>query len=326
MTEITEETGLPLDTPAEWFARMQGQPSHDDELAFTAWLAGSPERRDAYRALETGWTELGLVAQDETVLRLRAETLNRISGRAPPRRLPGRAMGAVAATVVLVALTGFGWWKHTAPIIHRTEAGERLTVTLTDGSQVDLAPRSRLKVRITDDERRVELDQGQAYFVVAHDATPFRVYAGDRTVTALGTQFQVSREGKAASVVLVEGSVRVAPTASAAGRSVVLKPGQGVSGPMPMAQPRTVDREVETAWRSGRLVFRDRPLSEVVASFNRLSAAPLEIGDPIVAGRRVSGSFRYDGVDQFSRALEVGFGVKVRATPDGRRVITDAAA
>lgn len=324
MTQADEESPLPPETSAEWFARMQGQPTPDDEMAFAAWLAGSPERHAAYRALETNWAELGLVSQNETLLRLRAETLARVATPSPLRRAPLRA-AAIAASVAIATIFGIGWWRHTAPSVYRTQAGERLAVTLADDSQVDLAPRSRVKVQITGDERRVILDEGQAYFVVAHGATPFRVHAGNRTVTALGTQFQVRREGEAAAVVLVEGSVRVSPATAGLGETVVLKPGEGVSGPT-TARPRVVDREVETAWRSGRLVFRDRPLSEVVASFNRVSAATLEIGDPAIAGRRVSGSFRYDGVDQFAQALEAGFALRVRTTADGRRVITDAAA
>src|SRR5690606_27077091 len=54
------------------------------------------------------------------------------------------------------------------------------------------------------------LDKGQAFFRVAKDRRyPFVVSAAGRTVTALGTAFDVRVDSGALKVVLVEGKVRV---------------------------------------------------------------------------------------------------------------------
>jgi len=58
--------------------------------------------------------------------------------------------------------------------------------------------------------RNVHLIRGEALFVVERDsARPFTVTAGDTTVRALGTQFNVRRRAEGADVAVVEGAVQV---------------------------------------------------------------------------------------------------------------------
>lgn len=320
MSSTQEDTPSQPTTAAEWFARLQGPFSAEDSRAFEHWLAEDPAREDAYRRLETRWAEIGLAATDKRLLNLKAQALARRSRR--PAALRGRALYAIVLTIGLTAAGSGWWWLQNAPLTYQTGRGERLNVTLQDRSQVDLAPNSRLRVRLGRHERRLDLEGGQAYFIVAHETRPFRVYAADRVVTATGTQFQVQIDGRQAEVLLVEGAVTVAPTRAASGPRQVLKPSQSLAGPLEGAKPVQGDVQVETAWRVGRLVFRERPLSEVVDEFNRWSTARIEIGDPSVADTPVSGSFRYDGAGDFVTALQTGLGLHVETTADGRSVIS----
>ncbi len=58
-------------------------------------------------------------------------------------------------------------------------------------------------------ERAVRLLNGQAIFTVAHgQPAPFRVYAGDKIVTAVGTVFDVRIDGEQVRVSVIEGAVR----------------------------------------------------------------------------------------------------------------------
>src|SRR3546814_17265004 len=68
-------------------------------------------------------------------------------------------------------------------------------------------------------------------FRVAHDASrPFIVDAGAGRITALGTQFQVQREGEAVSVMLLEGSVGIDSAREGDERRLLrLVPGQRAS-------------------------------------------------------------------------------------------------
>ncbi|MEJ1962448.1 MAG: FecR domain-containing protein [Gammaproteobacteria bacterium] len=91
----------------------------------------------------------------------------------------------MAATLALIALGTF-FYLRDAGI--GTDVGEQRTLTLADGTRIYLNTDTRVVVRYDEHVRRVELKSGEALFEVAHRPDqPFVVVAGDRTITALGT-------------------------------------------------------------------------------------------------------------------------------------------
>src|SRR5690606_34195438 len=118
--------------------------------------------------------------------------------RIPPRRNFLRP--ALAAGLAIAILGGSGVLtvqnllgpKPLATQAFRTELGQRSTVTLPDGSVVTLNTDTVVRTRADGERRLVYLDKGQAFFEVAKDPRrPFVVTAAGRTVTALGTAFDV---------------------------------------------------------------------------------------------------------------------------------------
>src|SRR3546814_8294469 len=102
-------------------------------------------------------------------------------------------------------------------------------------------------------------------FRVAHDASrPFIVDAGAGRITALGTQFQVQREGEAVSVMLLEGSVGIDSAREGDERRLLrLVPGQRANyAPTTRSWTvATVDPVALTSWRQGFHVFGATPLN-----------------------------------------------------------------
>src|SRR5690606_7675607 len=123
------------------------------------------------------------------------------------------------------------------PRTFRTGPEQTTTITLPDGSKVTLDEGTVLRADETRRERRLELVEGRAFFRVAKDASrPFVVRARGKTITALGTAFDVSLEAEQVEVTLVEGRVKVeapvavplsaaAPRAALAVQSTELTPG-----------------------------------------------------------------------------------------------------
>jgi transmembrane sensor len=240
-------------------------------------------------------------------------------------------LGAIAATVAaVVGLATVGgremlWNAHryTAQT-YQTGVGQRATVTLPDGTMVTLNTDSRVRTRGSAERRLVYLDRGQAFFKVAHDkAHPFVVTAAGRTITALGTAFDVRvDDGKTLKVTLVEGRVRVeAPPRPAVpqrvGKATVVKlpaaPGQAtemVAGTELDARDDAkwdlarADVRRETSWTTGQLVFYATPLRQVVAELNRYSEKKIVVDDGAFADRPISGTFRAGDVETFARGLE----------------------
>ena len=302
-----------------WFARMNGGDpvSPEREAAFNAWLQADPGHARTYRECQMAWMELGLGGSAPPVLAMRARALKTAAGSSRRRLLFGLGGAAVATGI------GGAVWMGTAPSPARalivTKKGQRLSAPLPDGSQVTLAPLSRVRLDFTERRRGLTLEAGQAYFAVAHDPDrPFVVEAGDRQVTALGTRFQVtlSDSQAEAEVVLEQGEVIVSSRDEMFGPARRLAPGQRLSA-FRQARIELADVETSTAWRVGRLVVRDRPLEEVVSAFNRYSGDRLVLGDPKVGGMRISGSFQYDGAREFALALEGSFGLRLQSVGTG---------
>src|SRR5262249_22327407 len=132
-----------------------------------------------------------------------------------PRKGSPRIVLAYAAAVGLIA-AGLVYYSYD---IRRstlaTGIGEQRTITLEDGTRVELNTSSELRVRYDEHTRKVILKAGEAYFDVAQQLQrPFIVAAGKQQVVALGTAFMVRRDYDSITVTLLDGRVAVTPSNS----------------------------------------------------------------------------------------------------------------
>ena len=305
------------DPAAFWFARMNGgeAPSRGDEAGYRAWLQADPANIENYRQCQRAWRDLGLDAATPEIMSLRAKALGGDRTWSRRRALFGLTGGAIAASVA-------GLWVMTASSPARalvaTGPGQRLTAPLPDGSQVTLAPMSRIRLDFASERRGVTLEAGQAWF----DAVPdprrkFSVLAGSQTMSAESGRFQVTLVDDAPAVLVEEGVLSVAARSGQTVTAIRLTRGQKASWTEKGVRVEQADVETDTAWRLGRLVVRDRPLREVVDAFNRYSSDRLVLGDAEAGAVRISGSFRYDGSKDFVMALASGFDLAVSREDDG---------
>jgi transmembrane sensor len=80
--------------------------------------------------------------------------------------------------VLAVAAVAAWYLLRVGPSYH-TEIGALQAVSLTDGSKVTLDTNTRIHVDVTSTERRVDLEQGEAYFEVAKGSrAPLRRHRG----------------------------------------------------------------------------------------------------------------------------------------------------
>lgn len=270
---------------ADWVVQLQSADA-SDVLAFDAWLESSPANTRAYDDALAVWLEYGRAASDV------GDALREAPQRRPLTRryyLSAGAMAAAAAAAVVL----LPQLPASAPIdSYATARGEQRTVSLADGSKIELNANTRLTVALDRGERRVVLDEGEAVFDVAADSRrPFTIAAGDRTVRVVGTQFDVRRRAGKLSVTVARGIVEVRPSGDADGTAFRLHPGQRLdhSEGAARAQVVTVKADEVLGWRSGRLVYRDQPLSDVVADLNAQFKTPIRIDDPALAATPISG-------------------------------------
>ncbi|MFZ5748085.1 MAG: FecR family protein [Pseudomonadota bacterium] len=242
--------------------------------------------------------------------------------RLPAMPASRRALAAAAVVAAFVAV----WALTPHSRGYATQVAEVRDIPLTDGSTVTLGARSKMDVAFTDVERTVRLNDGEAFFSVAHNAQrPFIVLVGDKRVRVVGTKFNVRYDGARVRVSVLEGVVEVsqgkAPADAPADqpRLVKLVAGQQLlaSDAAPLHQPEPLHGAVPGAWRGGRLDYQDAPLSEIVADANRYSARPIRIASPALAGERLTTSFRTTQIDQMLETLPQILPVSVRRDADG---------
>lgn len=336
---------------SEWLVRFsEGDVDADAREAFTHWLRTSPEHVWAYLRVSAFWHDAELIDKatrgDIDALVERALGENNV--------VPLRETGAVSAPSVTAerGVPSFRPWAIAAGLMivcvgmlfavlqfyggqsYATGIGELRTVTLADGSRVELNARSRINVRFSDSRRYVELLEGQALFSVAKDAArPFIVRSGGTDVKAVGTQFDVNRKPTGTVVTVFEGRVVVSQPASeratgvpAAAQSprVLLSPGDQVTATARTITPaKKANLAAATAWTEGLLMFDSAPLSEVVREFNRHNIKPMLIMDARLLDLRISGIFPASGAERLTGFLQERFGIAVQEREDAIRLSTE---
>jgi transmembrane sensor len=312
---------------AEWLAREDEALGERDREALEAWLAESTAHRVAYLRLKASWKRADRLAA------LRGPTPDEhasVLSTPRPEEVQPWARGRRWLAAAVVAALGVALWLAFAPspipmTEHQTLVGGREVVPLADGSRLELNTATRLRVRLTDATRTVWLDQGEAYFDVAHDeGRPFVVIAGARRVTVVGTKFSVRREGDDLQVRVVEGKVRVesppagpAPVTSSTSPAVVVRSQVAIAklDSTLVAQRSPQEITDELAWRQGMLVMNQWTLADAAREFNRYNQKKLVVA-PAVADIRLGGTFESANVEVFSRLLKDGFGLHVEVGGD----------
>jgi transmembrane sensor len=199
---------------------------------------------------------------------------------------------------------------------YSTPIGGLATVPLADGSILSLNTATRIRVSLGKRERRVDLESGEAYFIVAKDnARPFVIYVGTKQVKAMGTEFSVRRAADDLQVYVTAGRVLVttSPQDASAG-SVSLEAGmmaKTVNYEIRVSHSTPTQLEDALSWRTGFVTFHNTSLSDAVAEFNRYRVRKIVIGDPSLASLHIDGKFRSGNADAFIWLLQQGFPVTV---------------
>ena len=184
--------------------------------------------------------------------------------------------------------------------------GGENTVILADGTTVHLNAGSKLTypVRFAG-KRRVVALEGEAYFDVVKDETrPFIVQTHLGEVTVLGTAFNINAYTDASVyTTLVHGKVQF--SSSSIG-TIILSPGEPAVVSANGSEKRMVDLDEYVGWVDGRYVFNNRPLGEIMQTFERWYDIQVYYETPHLRDITYSGSLkRYGTINSFLDALEL---------------------
>lgn len=239
------------------------------------------------------------------------------SARPRPRALPRWWSYAAAAVLTIGAVAT---WQRVAPARDVVDAplGQRVAVTLPDGSSITLAAGSRASWPrgFRGPVREIQLD-GEAYFDVVHDsARPFIVRARDGVAQDVGTRFVVRAwpELRQLEVAVEEGIVALSDSAGYRTSPVARRPQlrAGQRGRL-ASDGRVSIAPVDSAafsWLSGTLAFTDVPVSEALPVIGRWYGVTITAA-PALADRRLTGRFVSQPLPQLLDALALALGASV---------------
>lgn len=284
---------------------LQGRSSPADEELLRHWRQESLQNERHYREMSRTWRLSGLIEVDT---RPAAVPVNEASpvllavasrrGRRVSHRAAIIALAAAASVVIGVAIgsiAGAGESHRLAAEEFITGRHEMVTVRLTDGTVVRLAPNSRLRVGPQGEARQVWLD-GRGFFAVAKDSSrAFTVKTRTGDALVLGTRFDVNVDENSMQVFVVEGRV----AHQAGGREVevgAMQLSRVSDGGAPTVES-VADARPLLSWLGEFLVFQATPMREVALELERRFGVEVRVADDAIAERTVTAWFADESLE-----------------------------
>ena len=290
-----------------WQLALQAGEASEAELQ--AWLAEDEQHRQAWERIQAADRRLQTLAEPGA----RAALLSPGNGRR-------KAIKTLAALLFVGAGGALAWrqlpWRAALADI-RTGAGERRSMRLANGAQLDVNSRTAVNIAERGGRLSLSLLRGEILLSTAGAGPALAVLTENGILRPVGTRFSVEQDKRHTRVAVYAGQVRLypgdlstppgpAPSATGlieTGQRADLRAGRALN-------PRAVD-ENAIAWVDGMLVAAAMPLGQFLALLRR--HRPGHLGwDPAVAGLKVSGTYPLQDTDRILASIAETLPVKLQ--------------
>lgn len=324
-----------IEEASAWVVKLNGgRLSREDSLAFEDWLNESDAHKQAFKQLAQVWSGVGRAFEVRPTQDGAQMSIRRIISawaQVYPAKAWSVGIAACLALVICAGLVGNALLLKPQSkldlVVAQTRVGESKTIAMSDGSIIQLNTDTEVNVAYSEGERAVKLLKGEAFFRVAKNANrPFRVYAGNGSVEAVGTAFGVYLRNNATEVTVTEGQVKLSRLETAAKPGTSRLPeredtiatavaGRNVVFDKSLISFEEINKEEmakKLSWQEGRLLFNGDTLEKAVGEFERYTSADIVILDNDIRNTRIIGSFSSGDLEKFLYALETSFDIVAR--------------
>ncbi len=290
------------------FKYFRGETTKDEETTILEWIEKDSANRREYRMAYTIFAGLALYAP-------RADSAAMKPQKRPVwRRITRYALqtAALVALVVGAAYVGKSVYRNALSrqeTVISVPAGQRMQITLADGSQIQLNSGAVLEypVLFAGKSRRVKLS-GEAMFEVSHDARrPFIVETFASDIQVLGTKFNVQAYADCDrfSTTLVEGTIKVT-NRFCPEDAFILHPNDVVTLSNGRLHKTQTTNFAELCWVDGLIYLKRMPFEELMNTFKRAFDVKIVIDRETMPELNVmSGEIRIsDGVEHALYVLQ----------------------
>ena len=287
-----------------WLLQMQqGTLDPRQQAAWQQWLQAHSEHQRA-------WDQIQRVNQR---LRGLPSPLAHAALNAPKSTSRRQALKLL---LILGAGSAAAWslrQQHILPPLtadYRSPVGQRRSVPLADGSQLQLNTGSAVDVHFDGQQRLIRLLEGEILLTARAGATPLRVLTGQGLLSSQAARLNVRQFNDHTQLAVLDGRVDVMPN-SYSGLPLIVNAAHQVNYTRKgWDSPRPVDAN-SGAWADGMLVAAHMRLEDFLGELGRYRRGQLKC-DPQVANLLLSGSYPLDDSERILDLLEVSLPVTVR--------------
>ena|GEM_PF-1650534 len=330
-----------LEEAAYWYAETRDKNlSEEDRKKLRAWIAENKEHRIAFdeirqtslfvdKLLPEGSPERenflnGLVSTKHTPYSVTEGKPGKSTGRLIPfpgwqgALKPAVAMAAMIVVVLSISVFMNMWPQHSQIAVQtfHTAIGEIQEVVLKDGSIMKLNTNTMAITKFSQDQRLVELSNGEAFFDVVRDENcPFLVRALGGEARVLGTAFNVRNRCGKVMVAVAKGQVLVRKLGTRENKingQAILSADQWVSyreweGP---GKVQTGHLKCALAWQQNKLVFHSEPLADVLKQIEDYYPVRIKLAHSGSARERMTGTFENRSLEEILESIQIAFNLK----------------
>ncbi|MEO7393638.1 MAG: FecR family protein [Chitinophagaceae bacterium] len=210
-----------------------------------------------------------------------------------------------------------------------TRQGSKSKIQLPDGSVVWLNAGSKLTYNKEYGQQIREVSlTGEGYFdIIKNKEKPFIIHTSNIDIKVLGTAFNVRAypEDKQTETILIRGSIEVT-IKNRPDNKIILSPNEklivenesfikkgkdATKAIQPAISINKLIRSIadstvaETQWVDNKLVFNDESFAELAVRMERWYDINIEITDPLLEQKRMTGNFEKETINQAIEALKL---------------------
>jgi len=199
---------------------------------------------------------------------------------------------------------------------------------LPDGSEVWMNSGSHIRYTEGIQNTRNVYLEGEAYFKVKHDANhPFIVHAGNISVKALGTEFDVQAypDEKVLRTTLIKGKVQITMVEKP-DQNIILMPNEKLTVTSQNLFPSSRDEKKakqfsygveqipnapsdakipELAWMQDQLSFQSESFADVAKKMERRYNVHIVFNDPSLEEENLTGTFKNESIEKALRLIQM---------------------
>lgn len=298
-----------------WFMRRRDRASDAAaEQAFQAWLAQSPLHGLEYERLAQVWEDMASLPRPATA---------RAQAPAPARRPAFLRWGGALAALLLVAGAAYQYLPVSYESVANASTQTR-SLDLPDGTRIHANVGTRVSVRYTLAERRIDVAGGEVYIDAASDRRPLVVTADGAELRDIGTEFNVLLLPDTLQVGVRSGQVMLDASGADGPKEHTLRAGDTVllsrAGGRLLGRQQVPPGEIG-AWQDGVAVVHDATLQQLAGYLALYRDAPVRFADARARGLRLSGTLDLRHPEAFLDTLPGLLPVTLTRRPDGSAVI-----